>query len=108
MSEEKTELIDEEKNPEPETAEEPPKPKRKTKAELEKELAELKHRLDNQPKRAFTITSGSDPTVSTPELQTIVKLFPEFPMAPTQREIGETIRPKYVAALRRLKRFAGL
>ena len=101
-----------------------PKPKRKksstkprkTKAQLQQELKELKDQLKEKDKniqsiqstRAFTVTKGTDDTVPIAELRAIVHLFPEFAATPTQRQLGETIRPQYIAALRRLRVLADI
>jgi len=103
------ELVKEEILPEP-------KPKRKTKAQLQQELDELKEQLEEKDKnitslqaaRAYTITSGTDDTVPIAELKAIAYLFPDFPATPTQRQLGETIRPQYIAALRRLTMLADI
>jgi len=101
-----------------------PKPKRKksakkprkTKTQLQQELKELKEQLEEKDKnltslqsaRAYTITAGTDETVPIGELRAIAYLFPDFPLTPTQRELGETIRPQYIAALRRLRMLADI
>ena len=88
----------------------------KTKEQLEVELKLLQERLEEKEKniislqaaRAYTITAGTDETVPIGELKAIAFLFPDFPQAPTQRELGETIRPQYIAALRRLYMLADI
>jgi len=88
----------------------------KTKAQLQQELEDLKTELELkdqniqslQSTRAYTITKGVDETVSIRELKAIFYLFPDFPEAPTKRQLGETIRPQYIAALRRLRMFADI
>ena len=101
-----------------------PKPKRKksakkprkTKTQLQQELKELKEQLEEKDKnlqslqsaRAYTITSGTDDTVPIAELRAIAYLFPDFPATPTQRQLGENIRPQYIAALRRLTMLADI
>ena len=89
---------------------------RKTKAQLQQELKELKDQLKEKDKnlqsiqsaRAYTVTMGTDDTVPIAELRAIAYLFPEFPATPTQRQLGETIRPQYIAALSRLKMLADI
>ena len=88
----------------------------KTKEQLQQELEDLKTELELreqnirslQSTRAYTVTKGIDETVSVNELRAIFYLFPDFPHAPTQRQIGENIRPQYIAALRRLRMFADI
>lgn len=74
-------------------------------------IADLQRQLENKERelkrRAFTVTAGDDPTVSKPELQAIVKLFPAFSLDPSKKEMGDKLR-MYVVALGRLQKFAGL